>query len=78
MCAITTFDNPYDPFEDFVNWFLFDEEKGYHSCSYLARIAKCSEELTDEENERIQEEAIDEIVKLDFMNIYRKLVREAA
>lgn len=58
MCAITTKDNPFDPFDDFVNWFLFDEEKGYHSCSYLARIARCSEEFTDEENERIQEEAI--------------------
>lgn len=78
MCAITTKDNPFDPFDDFVNWFLFDEEKGYHSCSYLARIARCSEEFTDEENERIQEEAIDEIIKFDFMNIYRKLVREAA
>ena len=30
-CAITTTDNPYDPFEQFAEWFAFDEEKGYLS-----------------------------------------------
>ena len=24
--ALTTFDNPYDPFEQFTQWFMFDEE----------------------------------------------------
>lgn len=26
-CALTTFDNPYNPFEQFSDWFLFDVEK---------------------------------------------------
>ena len=25
-CALTTFDNPYNPFEQFSDWFLFDVE----------------------------------------------------
>lgn len=29
-CALTTFDNPYNPFEQFSDWFLFDVEKGYN------------------------------------------------
>ena len=74
-CRLTTFDNPYDPFEQFTSWFLFDEEKGYHSTSYLGRIARTSDELSDEENNREEERAIDEIIKYDFRNIYRK-VRE--
>lgn len=78
MCALTTYDNPFNPLDDFANWFLFDEEKGYHSCAYLARIARCSDELTDEENDRIQEAAIDEIIKYDFLGIYRKVVQVAA
>ena len=37
---LTTIDNPFDPFEQFDSWFLFDGEKGYNSCDYLGRIAK--------------------------------------
>ena len=48
---LTTFDNPFDPFEQFTSWFLYDEEKGYHTCAYLGRIARTSDALTDEENE---------------------------
>ena len=51
-CALTTFDNPFDPFERFSDWFLFDVGKGYNTCSYLARIAKTSEQFSDEENEQ--------------------------
>ena len=46
---ITTFDNPYDPFTQFNHWFLFDTEKGYNTCAYLDRVAKVSEEFSDEE-----------------------------
>ena len=46
-CMLTTFDNPYNPFDEFTSWFMFDEEKGYHSCAYLGRIAKTSEQLSD-------------------------------
>lgn len=73
--ALTTFDNPYNPFDDFVSWFMFDIDKGYNSCGYLDRIAKTSDSLTDEENEDEIERAIDEIIKLDFMNVYTKIKR---
>lgn len=72
---LSTMDNPYDPFSQFTKWFSYDEEKGYHSCSYLGRIARTSEELTDEENDAEVERAIDEILKYDFLGIYKK-VRE--
>ena len=72
---LTTFDNPFDPFEQFASWFLFDEEKGYHTCAYLGRIARTSDALTDEENELEIERAIDEIIKYDFRNVYKKVVR---
>ena len=74
--ALTTFDNPYDPFEQFSNWFLFDMEKGYNTCAYLARIARTSDQFTDEENEREVERAINEIIRYDFMNIYKKVSRK--
>jgi hypothetical protein len=77
-CMLTTFDNPFDPFEQFTSWFLFDTEKGYNTCSYLGRIARISDQFTEEENEREIERAIDEIIKYDFMNIYKKVKREPA
>ena len=70
---LTNIDNPFDPFEQFTSWLLFDEEKGYHSCAYLGRIAKTSEQLSDEENAQEIERAIDEIIKYDFQNIYKKV-----
>ena len=72
-CMLTTVDNPFDPFEQFTPWFLFDVEKGYNSCAYLARIAKTSEQLSDEENDLEVERAIDEIIQYDFMNLYKKV-----
>lgn len=72
-CMLTTIDNPFDPFEQFKEWHLFDIEKGHDCCSYLGRIAKTSEEFSEEENEREIEKAIDEIIKYDFMNIYKKV-----
>ena len=70
---LTTFDNPFNPFEDFNSWFLFDIEKGYNSCDYLSRVARTSDALTEQENDEEIERAIDEIIKYDFQNIYRKV-----
>lgn len=75
LCRLTTIDNPYDPFDEFDNWFLFDVEKGYNTCDYIARIAKTSDLFTDKENNDETERAIDEIIKYDFRSIYKKVVR---
>ena len=72
-CMLTTFDNPFDPFEQFTSWFMFDVEKGYNSCAYLARIAKLTDDMSDQEISDEINRAIDEIIKYDFMNIYKKV-----
>lgn len=73
-CALTTIDNPYNPFEQFDLWYMYDIDKGYSTCSYLDRIARTSNQLSDEENEKEIERAIDEIIRYDFQNIYKKVV----
>jgi len=75
LCALTTFDNPYNPFTQFEQWFMFDTEKGYNSCGYLARIAKTSDEMSENEYNSEIEQAIDEIIKYDFRNIYKKVYK---
>lgn len=74
-CMLTTFDNPFDPFEQFVSWFLFDTEKGYNTCSYVGRIANISDDMTDQEKAIENERVIDEIIKYDFMNRYKKVTK---
>ena len=75
-CMLTTHDNPYDPFTQFEHWFLFDVEKGYDSCGYLARIAKIADGMSEaEQNEEI-EHAIDEIISLDIFGDYEKVYRK--
>ena len=75
-CMLTTFDNPYDPFEQFTSWNLFDIEKGYNTCSYLGRIVRLSDELSEKEESEESERAIDEIIKYDYASIYKKVTRE--
>ena len=71
--ALTTIDNPYDPFTQFSDWFFFDSQKGYNSLSYLARIALVSDALSEEEYDDEKERAIDEIIQYDFMHTYKKV-----
>ena len=75
-CALTTFDNPFDPFEQFTSWFLFDIEKGYNTCSYLARIVKLSDDMTQKEVDDEIERAIDEIITLNPIGIYKKVIKD--
>lgn len=75
-CMLSTIDNPFDPFDDFDSWYQFDCAKGYNSCAYLARIALTSDQFSDAENDKEVERAIDEIIKYDFMNIYKKVKSE--
>ena len=76
ICMLTTFDNPYDPFTHFDEWFAYDIEKGYYSCSRLARIAVISDDMSEKEVDQEVERAIDEIIKYDFLNIYKKVKKD--
>ena len=72
-CMLSTIDNPFNPFEDYSSWLMFDKEKGYDSAERLMRIAKLTDDMTQkEENEEI-ERAIDEIIKYDILNVYIKI-----
>ena len=73
---LTTIDNPFDPFEQFTSWRLFDLEKGYNSCERLARIANISDDLSQKEIDEEIERAIDRIIELDILNVYKKVSRE--
>ena len=75
---ITTIDNPYDPFEQFANWFLFDVEKGYNTCARLGRLVQFTDDMTQQEMDAEEERVIDEIIKYDFLDLYKKVKRKQA
>ena len=75
-CMLTTIDNPFDPFEQFTSWDLFDHEKGYNTKERLARFVHLSDEMTQQEENIEIERAIDELIKYDFLNIYKKVKRQ--
>lgn len=70
---LTTVDNPFNPFTHYEDWCAYDEAKGYYTESYLARITKTSDELSQVDEEAAIEAAIDEIVELNILGIYRKI-----
>ena len=72
-CMLSTVDNPYNPFEDFTLWLMFDKEKGYDCCEKVARIAQLSDDMSEKEINEETDRAIDEIIKNDFMNVYKKV-----
>lgn len=74
--AVTTFDNPYDPFDQFEEWLLFDAEKGYNTPGELDRLTHITDDMTQKEELQEIERGIDRMIELDFMNIYKKITRE--
>lgn len=75
-CAITTFDNPYNPFDQFTQWDLFDKEKGYCSNQKVARLVNFTDDMTEQEMLAENERAIDRLVALDATNTFQKVTRK--
>lgn len=75
-CMLTTFDNPYNPFDDFTLWFLYDKENGYNTCERLARIVHLSDDMSQDEVDAETDRAMDEIIFYDPLNIYKKVWQE--
>ena len=78
---LSTIDNPYNPFDNWDEWYAWDILDSLNTnrpdcCSYIDKIAQTSSELSDEENDQIIEEAIDEICKLNLSGRFVKLERE--
>ena len=73
---LTTFDNPFDPFDEFSQWYLYDCQKGYNTCSYIDRISNVYDDMTDKEYNEEHERAINSILEHDFLNIYKKVSRK--
>lgn len=70
---LTTLDNPFNPHTHYDEWYQYDVEHGYHTCAYLARITKSSDELSDTDELIAIDNAMNEIVRLNVLGNYIKV-----
>ena len=75
---LTTIDNPFNPFNQYDDWFAYDIRKGYNTSSFLARIVITSNELSEAEQALAIEDAIDEIIKENVSGMYTRVSRDTS
>lgn len=73
---LTTVDNPFDPFTEWDAWFSWDLTAGYNTSGFLDRVAHTSDELSEADQNRAIQEAIDEIVRENVLGMYKKVKRK--
>lgn len=76
-CLLSTSDNPYNPFDDFINWYRFDIAKGYNTCSYMARVCE-STDLSNREERAAYNKAAEEAVALNLTGNRILVYRDAS
>lgn len=74
--ALTTVDNPHNPFENFPKWYDSDVLLGHYTTNKLANRAMTSEELTEDENNDEMMSALDQIIADDPLNLYVKVTED--
>lgn len=67
---LSTSDNPFNPFTEFEQWNTWDEQSGYHTLSYLARITVTSDELSELDQSQAIDIAMAEIVDENITGNY--------
>ncbi len=45
---LTTVDNPYNPFEEWIPWYMQDIKLGHDTCGLLARMCFTADGINDE------------------------------
>ena len=69
-CALTTIDNPWNPFTNFRDWYNYDEAHDYGSCSIVDRLSHTTDDMTLVEEAKEIERAILSFVEADPTGLY--------
>jgi hypothetical protein len=68
---VTTTDNPFNPFDQFDEWYAYDVGNGYCTSAYLARVVKSSDELSEEQQTQAINDAVVEIASENLTGNYK-------
>jgi hypothetical protein len=71
---LTTIDNPYNPKEDYDNWKQWDEDNGYDTESYVARLLLMEDDTFEVDDDvtinLLLEKIYNDILEHDVLNVY--------
>lgn len=70
---LTTVDNPFDPFTQFDEWYAWDEEAGYHTTAFLARVVISSDELSEYDQRLAYEGGVNEIIRENVSGMHARV-----
>ena len=61
---LSTSDNPYNPFVDYINWRNYDQRQGYCCEEFLARMAQTDIDMPESLYQQFSNDAVREILRL--------------
>lgn len=73
---LTTTDNPYDPADQFHEWYAYDRFMGYDTVDLMGRIIVTGDALSPADQEHARVLAIEEIARENVTGMYRIVYRE--
>lgn len=76
LYKLTTMDNPFHPVDERDAWEQYDLDHGYCTDAYLARVSGFSDDMTEAEIRRLENSAMDDIIRLDLECHYKKILIE--
>lgn len=72
---LTTKDNPFDPFDQFREWYAYDLALGYNTLGLLDRVVVTSPELSSADQKLAIIQGMDEIVEENIYGVHKKVSR---
>lgn len=76
-CMLSLAHNPYDPFKEYDLWQNFDRHEGFDTAGFFARLVSTSGDLSDEDQQLADEQAIDSVLaNPSFKGLYKKVIRQ--
>ena len=78
---LTTVDNPFDPFDDFISWRMYDIKKSSEvgllpCCEYVAKMSEITDDMNQKERNTEIERVIDDIIKYNTVRAFKKVQKE--
>jgi hypothetical protein len=61
---LSTSDNPYNPFTNYVDWRNYDQRQGYCCEEFLARMAQTDIDMPESLYQQFSNDAVREIIRL--------------